>query len=92
MYYHLYSPTIREGLAFDLDLGIRHLRGIDVLANGTLFVLDIHGNTVSYPFTGVTSFVRLPLQIKKIIGNGSGAIGDGVTGTNIAIASLRGLV
>jgi hypothetical protein len=85
------SPTIRPGVAFDADLSPSTLRAIDVLADGTLFVEDVTGNITSYSFVGVTSFERLVLQVRRIIGDGAGSVGDGSTGTDIALANLRPL-
>ena len=90
MNYDLWSPLIQPDLAYDVTLK-PSLRGIDVLGDGTLVVQDVAGNVAAYPFSGVTNFVRLGLQIEKIIGDGSGGVGDGTAGTDISIVNLRGL-
>lgn len=84
------SPTVQPNLSYDGVLRPT-LRGLDIKAAGVLFVKDIEGSTVSYDYTALTVPQRLVLQIRTIIGNGSGAVGDGVTGTNIALANLVGL-
>lgn len=90
--YNLWSPLIRPNLAFDEVLD-PPLRGIDILEPGTLFIQDVAGNQTSYTFAvgSITGFVRLTLQIEKIIGDGAGGVGDGVTGTDIPLDKLRGL-
>lgn len=94
-------PTLRPstGYAFDADLntevnGKRTLRGVDIDAPGKLFIVDNTGQTATYDFSGLTAGIpyRLILQIAKIVGNGSGLVGDGVTGTSIALANLHPLV
>jgi hypothetical protein len=97
-----WSPTAHGDLAYDADLS-PSLRAIDIKAPGSLFVIDIDDNEVDYTFvapdyTGtaaqnVTTFpYRLELQIKRIVGDGSGSAGDGNTGTDIALANLVGLI
>jgi hypothetical protein len=92
-----YGKTV----AYDADLSPT-LSGLDVLAPGGLMIEDIYGTQKLYTFAAqpavaggesaaanVTSFpYRLEVQIRKIVGNGSGAAGNGTTGTNIALASL----
>lgn len=90
---NLESPTVRS-LAYDVDMkSDRPLRGIDIFADGGLVVIDSEGTQVLYTITGVTGGppYRLILQIRNIVGNGSGAAGNGTTGTNIALANLVGL-
>jgi hypothetical protein len=75
----------------------KSIKAIDILGPGTLFIVDIEGTSVSYPFAafvaaggGYTCFpYRLEARIKQIVGDGAGAIGDGATGTDIALANLR---
>lgn len=82
--------------AYDSDYS-EDVIAIDVLAEGVLFVVDQEGNTVSYPITAfvaaggefATFPFRLNLAIRSIVGDGSGAVGDGATGTDIALANLR---
>lgn len=90
-----HSPSIRGGVAYDADLSPRTLNAIDVLAPGTLVVDDIEGNRAIYTFaapTGTTAYSNFPhrvsLQIAKVVGNGSGAVGNGTTGTNLTFAQL----
>lgn len=81
---------------YDTDFS-ETILAIDILAPGTLFVIDIKDRTVSYPFTAFvagggayTTFpYRLELRVRQIVGDGAGSIGDGATGTNIALANLR---
>jgi hypothetical protein len=91
--YRAYSPFVRSGLAYDAEFD-PVLRGIDIKpgATGTLFLIDVQNTAVSYPITVTDVPFRLVLQIQKIVGNGSGSIGDGVTGTNIALANMVGLL
>lgn len=90
--YEIWSPTVRPGIAFDAELEPQTLRGVDVEANGKMFFVDIHGNADTRTFAGITTPFRFVCQIRKIVGNGAGAIGDGVTGTNIPLASIKGLL
>lgn len=96
-----HAPVIGPTLAYDVDLSPT-LRGIIVKAPGGLLVKDINDKTALFTFAAqpavvsgdsaaanVTSFpYRLDLQIRRIVGNGSGSAGDGTTGTNIALADL----
>ena len=92
-------PTVLPlGSTFDIDYtaranGGKSLRGLDIMAPGILVVKDTEGNQAIYDFSGLTAGVpyRLGLQIKTIVGNGSGSVGDGVTGTDIALADMIGL-
>lgn len=90
--------TVQPDLDYDVDLDPT-LRAIDVLAEGLLVVIDIEDNEVAYP---ITAFVaaggeyslfpfRLNLRIKRVVGDGAGSVGDGVTETDIALADLVGL-
>lgn len=82
--------------AYDSDY-TKDVIAIDVLAEGVLFVVDQEGYTTSYPITAFvaaggeyTTFpFRLNLAIRSIVGDGAGNVGNGVTGTNIALANLR---
>lgn len=73
------------------------IKAIDVLGPGTLFFQDIEGKTVSYPFPAFVAAggafsvfpYRLKARIRKIVGDGSGNVGDGLTGTDIPLANLR---
>lgn len=94
----LNSPTMRPsaGYAFDADLSTKAngevtLRGLDIQAPGKLFFIDIDGNSANYDFSGLTAGIpyRFIMQIKKIVGDGSGAAGNGTTGTDIALANLK---
>lgn len=90
-----FAPTIGNALAYDADIRPT-LRGVDVTAPGTLVVLDIYDRQAIYEFAipadGVTAGAHLPyrleLQIKRIVGDGAGAVGNGTTGTDIALANL----
>jgi hypothetical protein len=92
MNYDIWPPTVRPGITFDADLEPQTLRGVDIEASGKLFFVDLHGNADSRTFTSVSVPNRFVMQIKKIVGNGSGAIGDGVTGTDIPLVSIKGLL
>lgn len=94
-----WSPTAASNLDYDVNLE-PSLRGIIVKAPGTLFLVDIDDNAISLEFAAPdaggdqpysTFPARLDLQIRKIVGNGSGSAGDGSTGTDIALANLIGL-
>jgi hypothetical protein len=73
------------------------IKAIDVLGPGTLFIQDIEGTTVSYPFAAFVAAggayscfpYRLEVRARQIVGDGSGNVGDGATGTDIALANLR---
>lgn len=88
--------TIAGTPAYDADFDKRVV-AIDVLAPGTLFVVDKEGNETSYPFAAFvaaggayTTFpYRLHLNCRSIVGDGVGGIGNGTTGTDIALANLR---
>lgn len=86
--------------AYDSDY-TETIKAIDVLtadAGGgdVLFVEDIEGNTISYPMVpfiaaggAYTTFpCRINLRIRKIIGDGAGSVGNGTTGTNLALSEL----
>ena len=92
-----------QTLAYDVDF-TDSIKAIDVLtadagAGDVLVVEDIEGNTLKYPMKPFvaaggpyTCFpFRLNLRIRKIIGNGSGSVGDGSTGTNLALSELVAL-
>lgn len=93
------QPTLQNFTAvtgaYDSDY-TKSIKAIDVLAPGDLFVEDIEGNIVHYPLAAFvaaggayTCFpYRLNLRIRKIIGDGSGSIGNGIAGTDIALANL----
>lgn len=68
------------------------LRGLDILAAGTLFIVDSSGNARTYDYSSLTVPQRLWLAIEQIVGDGAEGAGDGVTGTDIPLASLIGLV
>lgn len=67
------------------------LRAIDVTADGTLTVEDIVGEQAIYILANVAPVYRLVAQIRKVVGDGVGGVGDGVTETDIPLASLQGL-
>ena len=86
----LLVPTLYTGTpAYDADFNPT-LRFIDVLAAGTLRVVDINDNAVTYNFA--TSSVEYPkriaLQVKRIVGDGVGGIGTGTDETDIALTNL----
>ena len=77
------------------------IKGIDVLtadAGGgdALVVMDIEGNTHRYPMVPFTAAggaytcfpFRLKMRIRMIVGDGAGAVGNGTTGTNLALDEL----
>ena len=92
------SPTVRP-FEFDEALDRKPLIGIIVDAPGNLFIVDIEGNEVSLTFNDIgtdglsaTPYpYRLDMMISKVVGDGSGGIGDGSSGTNIPLVSLVGL-
>lgn len=89
----LHAPTIRDGLAFDTDLGQKTLRGVDILAPGDLAFVCVDSNvTHTYTFSGLdtTSTAtqtyslfprRFWMQIREIKSSG----------TTISIDDLKGL-
>ena len=89
-----YNPTNYTAVtaAYDAEFAQDSVKAIDVLAEGDLFVEDIEGNTLHYTFDVSTLNTPLPyrleLRIRKIIGDGAGSVGDGSTGTDIALADL----
>lgn len=92
-------PTVLPlGSAFDVDYSARayggkSLRGLDIMTPGVLVVKDTEGNQAIYDFSGLTAGIpyRLALQIKTIVGDGSGGVGNGTTGTDIALSDMIGL-
>ncbi len=78
--------------AYDSAYTEDSIKAIDVLAEGALFVVDIEGNATSYVFNVSTLNTLLPyrleLRVRSITGDGSGAVGNGTTGTDIALADL----
>ena len=82
--------------AYDSEYENDTILAIDVLGPGTLIVKDIEGTTVTYPFTAFVAAggaysvfpYRVCLRVREILGDGSGAIGNGVTGTDITLANL----
>lgn len=87
----LHSPTVFPLPAFSDTVDLTtSLRGVDVLAAGTLKVTDIEGNDVTYTFYDlhdgatpgpVTMFpYRLLLQIKRIWDTGSSLTNTNVIG------------
>lgn len=88
-----HSPTVRKSLAYDVDLKPT-LNGIDVLAPGRLTVVDIEGNTWEHTFVATSATAtqiypfRLHLQIRKIVGDGSGNVGT-TTGTQLTISPAQ---
>ncbi len=93
----LRNLTVQPNLAYDADLE-PPLRAIDVLTEGQLQVMDIEGNTVSYPLVAYldaageyTTFpFRLEMNILRIIGDGAGSVGTAPE-TDIALNQLVGL-
>lgn len=93
----LRNLTVQPNLAYDADLS-PSLKAIDVLQEGQLQVMDIEGNTVTYPITAFiaaggeyTTFpFRLEMNILRIVGDGSGSVGTAPQ-TDIALADLVGL-
>ena len=92
-----------QTLAYDVDF-TDSLKAIDVLtadagAGDALVVQDIEGNTIVYPMkpfvaTGgpFTEFpCRIELRIRRIVGDGSGSVGNGSTGTNLALTEIVAL-
>ena len=89
-----------ENIGYDITYQ-DSIKGIDVLtadAGGgdVLVVMDIEGNTHYYPMVpfnaaggAYTCFpFRLNMRIRSIIGDGAGNVGDGATGTNLALDEL----
>jgi hypothetical protein len=87
----LANLTVAAASAYDSDYTEDVVRALDINAVGDLFVEDVEGNTVHYTFSAALLSplpYRLHLKIRKIIGDGAGAVGDGTTGTDIALADL----
>jgi hypothetical protein len=93
-----HSPSVRKSLAYDEHLDPT-LNGIDVLAPGRLTVIDIEGNTWEHTFAGLDPSAtaeeafsnfpyRLKLQIREIVGDGSGNVGTS-TGTTLTISPAQ---
>jgi hypothetical protein len=91
-----HSPTVQPNIDYDTVLSPT-LRGIDVLAPGRLTVVDIEGNTWEHTFLALNPSAagdepyslypyRLELQIRMIVGDGSGNIGT-TTGTDLDISA-----
>ena len=89
-----------QNLDYDLDFD-KSIKAIDVLTadagGGDLLVVeDIEGNVHYYPMVPFTAAggaytcfpFRLEMRIKSIIGDGAGNVGNGVTGTNMALDEL----
>ena len=89
-----------ENIGYDITYQ-DSIKGIDVLtadAGGgdVLVVMDIEGNTHYYPMVpfnaaggAYTCFpFRLMMRIRQIVGDGAGNVGDGATGTNLALDEL----
>lgn len=76
-------------VAYDAEFATLPARAIDVEATGDLFLEDMEGNTLHWT---IGASAPLPFRIyvgfRKIIGDGSGSVGDGSTGTDIALADL----
>lgn len=86
--------TVQPNVAFDVDLEPT-LRAVDIKANGSLFVIDLEGNAVDYTFDTAALNTQLPhrltLRIRRVVGNGSGGVGDGATGSDLALSEIVGL-
>lgn len=91
-----HSPTVQPSIDYDAVLDPT-LRGIDVLVPGRLTVVDIEGNTWEHTFAGLDPSAsaaeafshfpyRLELQIRTIVGDGSGSVGV-KTGTTLDISA-----
>jgi hypothetical protein len=92
--YQLYSPTfLRTALAYDAVID-PPVRALDILpgASGLLVIEDATGTEKSYPITVVDVPFRLVVQVSKIVGDGAGSVGDGVTETDISLDDIIGLV
>lgn len=84
-----HSPVVGPTLAYDADLEPT-LRGLDINAAGSVFVLDINGKAANITTVAGNLPYRWELQIKRIVGDGAGAVGNGTTGTNVALTALGG--
>jgi len=81
--------------AYDTDFS-ESIKAIDVLGPGSLFVIDKEDNEITYTFAAFVAAggayscfpYRLELNIQSIVGDGSQGVGDGNTGTDIALANL----
>ncbi len=91
---------VTENIGYDITYQ-DSIKGIDVLtadAGGgdALVVMDIEGNTHVYPMVPFTAAggaytcfpYRLNMRIRMIVGDGAGNVGDGATGTNMALSEL----
>ena len=85
-------PKVKPGLQYDTDID-PPLGALDITRTGSIVVVDVDGNRLRYAFPSISVIpYRLELPIKRIVGNGTGSPGDGLTGTNIPIADLIGLL
>lgn len=93
-----HTTVLGPTLAYDAELN-PSLRGVIVKAPGTLVFRDVNGKLGSLTFaaadptaTGPTPScdfpARVDIQIGTIVGDGAGAVGNGTTGTDIALANL----
>lgn len=82
-----FSPVVGPELAYDADLSPT-LRGVDINAAGVLVVEDIWDKQAIYTTVAENLPYRVELQIKKIVGDGSGGVGNGTTGTSLALTAL----
>jgi len=82
--------------AYDSDYTDKTVLAIDVHAPGLLVIEDIEGTEKTYTFTAFVAAGgayamfphRLVIRLGKIVGDGAGGVGDGVTETDIALANL----
>ena len=73
-----------SGLQFDHDYS-PPLKGVMITEKGTLFLQCVNGTVMQVPIDKTRLPYRLITPIARIRGNGSGAIGDGSTGTDIPL-------
>lgn len=87
----LAAPTFGADIVYDAVI-TKTLRGLIVNAAGGLVVTDITdvSRLITIP-AGALPY-KLDLQIRKVVGNGSGSAGNGTTGTDIAVANLVPLI
>jgi len=82
--------------AYDANYNDKTIKAIDVLGPGSLFLVDAEDTAVTYTFAAFSAAggayscfpYRLELRVKQIVGDGAGNIGDGQSGTDIALANL----
>jgi len=81
-------PLTAAETVYDAQLA-KSGHAIDIFATGTLFLKCGNGVTRSWPITAATPLpFRIYVGFDRIVGDGAGNVGDGTTGTDIALDDL----